>query len=282
VTATLYNFGSTRYGSVLAKLYNVSVDDVLGVRRRIMKKQDMKKYLQEVEREIKKLADKNYKASNDRFNVPRSIGVSSIKLKPRLKQGFSFSDLPDVEQWKIWNYIFRNSRLHEAQMAALRFAEGYLQKNEKREWSYLRGWIEFIDNWAHSDVLSKIYSFLLENHSPMILPTLKKWNRSKNPWKQRTSIVSLIYYASPKRKAPPVKLVLEMVEPLIGSKHKYVNKAVGWTLRESYNLYPKQTLVFLKKHVGDLSADGFSYSTEKLDKKTKAGLKKKRALARKK
>lgn len=236
----------------------------------------MRKYLSEVETELKKLGDKVYKASNDKFCIPRSCGIFSEKLKTRLKQGFSFSKLSDIEQWKIWNFIFRNSRLHEAQMAALRFAENKIEKLEKQEWNYLRGWVDFIDNWAHSDVLSKIYSFLLEQQSDLILPTLKKWNKSKNPWKQRTSVVSLIYYASPKRKAPPVKVILEMVEPLLKQKDKYVQKGIGWTLRESYKLYPKETFEFLNEHIKQLSSDAFSYATEKLAKETKDELKKMR------
>jgi 3-methyladenine DNA glycosylase AlkD len=236
----------------------------------------MRKYILEVESELKKLADKNYKTSNDRFNIPRSVGVSSIRLKTRLKEGFSFSKLPDVEQWKIWNFLFRNSKMHEAQMSALRFAEDRMTTNGKQEWNYLRGWIDFIDNWAHSDVLSKIYSFLFERHTNLILPTLEKWNKSKNPWKQRASVVSLIYHTSPKRKAPPVKLVLEMIEPLINVKDKYVQKGVGWTLRECNNLYPKETLAFIREHVQQLSADAFSYATEKINKKIKTELKKQR------
>lgn len=235
----------------------------------------MRKFLLEVEREIKKLADKTYKISNDKFNISRSCGVASEKLKNRLTHGFSFSNLPDIEQWKIWNFIMRNSRLHEAQMAALRFAEEAVSRYQVagKEWNFLRGWVDFIDNWAHSDVLSKIYSFLLEQRPDLIMSTLKKWNKSKNPWKQRVSIVSLIYYASPKRKAPPVKVILEMVEPLIGVKDKYVQKGIGWALRESYKLYPKKTLAFLQTHVKQLSADAFSYGTEKLDKYTKTKLK---------
>lgn len=236
----------------------------------------MRPYLLEVERELKKSADPAYKASNDKFHIPRSVGMTSATYRHRLKQGFSFSKLPDIEQWTIWNFIFRNSRLHEGQMAALRFAEDRVLTNGKREWNYLRGWIDFVDNWAHSDVLSKVYSFLLERDPELILPQLKKWNRSQNQWKQRASVVSLIYYASPKRKAPPVDIVLEMVEPLLDVKDKYVQKGVGWTLREAYNLYPKETLAFLQKHIRDLSADAFSYSTEKLSAQEKEWLKKQR------
>lgn len=236
----------------------------------------MQKYVLEVERELRKLGNSAAKVSNDRFNVPRSVGITSKTYKPRLKRGFSFSKLPDTEQWKIWNHIIRNSRLHEAQMAAIRFAEDRVRANGKREWSYVRGWINFVDNWSHSDVLSKVYSFLLERHPDIILPQLKKWNCAKNPWKQRASIVSLIYYASPKRKAPPIKTVLELVEPLIKSRDKYVAKAVGWTLREAYNLYPKETFAFITTHVRELAPDSFSYATEKISRSQKEVLKKQR------
>ncbi|MBM5790132.1 DNA alkylation repair protein [Candidatus Parcubacteria bacterium] len=230
----------------------------------------------EVERELKKLADPSFQASNDKFHIPRSVGISSLRLKSRLKQGFSFSKRPESEQWKIWNDLLRNSRLHEAQMAALRFAEDRVATNGKREWNYLRGWADFVDNWAHSDVLSKIYSCLLEHHPELILPQLKKWNASKNPWKQRASVVSLIYYASPKRNAPNAATVLEMVKPLLPAQDPFVQKGVGWTLREAYNLYPKETLAFLERHIRDLSAIAFSSSTEKLDALTKEALKKRR------
>ncbi len=233
----------------------------------------MRPYLLEVERELKKLADPIVKISNDRFAIPRSVGIRSQPLTDRLKQGFSFSHMPDIKLWKIWNFILRNSCVHETQMAALRFAEDRVHTNEKQQWNHLRGWVDFIDNWAHSDVLSKIYSFLLEQHPDLILPQLKKWNHSKHPWKQRASIVSLIYYASPKRIAPAVETILGMIEPLINSRNKYVAKAVGWTLRESHNLYPKETLAFITTHVRKLAPDSFSYATEKLSKKDKENLK---------
>ncbi|MFH1404953.1 MAG: DNA alkylation repair protein [Patescibacteria group bacterium] len=269
----------------------------------------MQKYLQEVEREIKKLATQTYKASNDRFAIPRSLGVSNPKQRKLLKKGFSFSRLPDAQQWKIWDYIIKNSKLHEAQMAAIRFAEERVTRpqpvaagfpahrsfseggslrlkrtlkgsatkpNDMLAWRYVRNWSNHIDNWGHSDVLSKVYSFLHERHPEHIYPTLKKWNKSKRMWHRRISIVSLIYYASKNRKAPPLSKVMPLVENLIHDDHHYIQKAVGWTLRECYNLYPQKTYAFLNKHIKQLPAITFSYSTEKLSKTEKEKLKTKR------
>jgi 3-methyladenine DNA glycosylase AlkD len=224
----------------------------------------MRKYQLEVEREIKKLSDKKNIASNERFNVPRSFGVTSIKLRPRLKQGFSFSHLPEHKQWKIWDFIFQNSNIHEAQMAALRFAESRVNFNGAEQWKILKCWIKKIDNWAHSDVLSKIYSYLLEKETHGILPSFQEWNHSSNPWKRRASVVSTIYYASRRRKAPPFETVITLIKPLLEDKDTYVQKGVGWQLREAYNLWPKETVTFLKLHLFKLPAITFSYATEKL------------------
>ena len=42
--------------------------------------------------------------------------------------------------------------------------------------------------------------FFLERFSKLVEPTLRQWNRSKNPWKRRASVVSTIYYASKKER----------------------------------------------------------------------------------
>lgn len=241
----------------------------------------MRTYLLEVEREFKKLANHAFKTSNDRFNIPRSVGATSKTLNARLKHGFSFSGLPDAQQWMIWNFILRNCHMHEAQMAAIRFAEDRATTNGKREWNILRGWVDFVDNWAHSDVLSKVYSFLLEHDPKLVEPTLRQWNHSRNPWKRRASVVSTIYYASPRRTPPSLQIILSLVKPLLRDPDPYVQKGVGWQLREAYNLWPGEILKFLESHVLELPATTFSYATEKLTKKDKQRLKQKRTLWRK-
>ncbi|MFA4845317.1 MAG: DNA alkylation repair protein [Patescibacteria group bacterium] len=115
-----------------------------------------------------------------------------------------------------------------------------------------------------------------ERYPKLILPTLLQWNRSSNPWKRRASIVSTIYYASKKRKAPAIKTVLSLVEPLICDRDPYVQKAVGWQLREAYKLWPREILLFLNRHALDLSAISFSYATERLSVRDKDALKQRR------
>lgn len=235
--------------------------------------------LLEIESKLKKhiKPDPEYKAFRKKTTKMSVLGLRLPIMQEIVRNGFSFYDSAEKNILEIWNGVWNTSQWHEALYLPLFYYRHHKQILGKHEWAVLKQWIERVENWEHSDALSYLYSIFFERFPQTVLPTLKKWNRSKNPWKQRASIVSLIYYASPKRQAPPVDLVFKMVEPLIKSKDKYVNKAVGWTLRESYKLYPIKTFAFIKKHIRELSADSFSYATEKVTKEQKAELKRMRS-----
>ena len=110
-------------------------------------------------------------------------------------------------------------------------------------------------------------------------PTLKEWNQSSNAWERRASIVSMIYYASTKRIAPTFRTVISLIEPLIGDQDRYVQKAIGWQLRELHKLYPAQTLSLLY-NTPELSPTSFSYATERLTQKERTDKEKDTTISR--
>ncbi len=242
----------------------------------------MKKHLLEVEKALKNTVtdDPAYADFRSKCTNLRVLGHRLPLMHELEEKGFSFYKLSKQEILKTWTYIWNTSKFHEPMYLPLFYYRRHLDGLDKKAWSTLKTWVDRVENWEHADALCALYSVLLERYPKLIEPTLRKWNKDKNPWKQRCSIVSTIYYASKNRKAPPLKLVFELAEPLIKHSDPYVQKGVGWQLREAYNLDPKQTLKFLNKHLLTLPATAFSYATEKLDKKTKAEMKAKRKAAR--
>ena len=109
-----------------------------------------------------------------------------------------------------------------------------------------------------------------------MLEILKKWNTSKNLWERRQSLVSLFYYARTKKEHVSFELTQQLVYPLLTDKEYYVQKAVGWTLRESYNVYPKQTFIFIEENIRNLTPVAFTTCLEKMTEKQKQTLKEKR------
>ena len=147
---------------------------------------------------------------------------------------------------------------------------------KKTEVSTLFPWIKQVRCWEHSDDLSKIFAQALEENPQWVLPRLKKWNKSKNPWERRQSVVSLIEYHGKREKVLPFKELISFIHPLLADEDYYVQKGVGWTLREIYCIYPKQTMKFFEKHLNAIQATAYSASVEKLDKKTKADFRQQR------
>ena len=192
-------------------------------------------------------------------------------------KGYSFSELPHKKQIQIWDYIWKNSGISEAMSQALLFCEKFSRSEELVElWPTLKHWSSRIENWAHSDSLSSFYSQILELAPNKILPTLKRWNKDKHPWKRRLSIVSLLYYSRERKKYLPYKTLEAMVKPLLNDSHVYVQKGVGWTLREMGNIYPKETARFIKENCLKLSSIAFTTATEKWRSSEKHPLKRAR------
>ncbi len=204
----------------------------------------------------------------------RFIGLRVPQLQQAMRNGFSFSNEEPDQQAKIWDYIWWNSDCYEVMSLALSwYYDSKQRKNLSQYWSKLKKWSEKIDNWAHSDSLSGIFARILEENPEKVYPTLVEWNSSTNPWLRRLSIVSLLYYSSQRKKFLPLKKILTLVQSQLYYDHYYVQKGVGWTLREAYNVYPKSTLLFLKKNIRNISAQAFSAATEKLSSEQKMQLK---------
>ena len=85
-------------------------------------------------------------------------------------------------------------------------------------------------------------------------------------------MVGLVYYARKRKKFPPQRLIIRLVDPHLADKHYYVQKAVGWTLRECWNIYPSPTYQYLKKNAHLIPSGGWTAATEKLSKAEKARL----------
>lgn len=238
--------------------------------------------LREVESAIRKLPRatrpekwmaKNYVGAGESKLAFLDLTVRT--LDARLRNGFSFSARPLAEQWRIWDYIWRHSPTFEVITAAFAFADAHRAEALAPRRKLLLRWVERSDNWATSDGLSSIYARLLEHDREAILPTLTAWSRSKNPWKRRQSLVALLYYSRgrDRSKVLAYRDLIDFVERQLADSHYYVQKGVGWTIREIYNVYPRETVAWLKKNIRDLAAPAWQAATEKLPPATKNQLK---------
>jgi 3-methyladenine DNA glycosylase AlkD len=223
-----------------------------------MIKDNFNKYLLEVENKV----------NNTLKNTP-----TQRKL---FKQGYSFSNTNSFEQLKIWDYIWNNSSDYWIKIQSFLFCESQIKNKDFLiySWKTIKHWQKQVDNWGHCDALSKICTKILELIPEEVLEQLKLWNKSENPWDKRQSLVSLLYFSRTKKIILPFETIIYFINRLLVDKEYYVQKAVGWSLKELYNVYPKETLIYLEENIKNISSIAFSPATEKLKKHEKEKLKK--------
>jgi 3-methyladenine DNA glycosylase AlkD len=243
--------------------------------------------LKEVEKKLKLYGRKPKKsaataATPEIYNTELEVWfLSTPKQRELHKRGFSFSHEPHHIQKRIWKFIWDKSNVFEIKTQSLFYYQSKRSDSDfERYFTDLKAMIGGIENWAHSDVYSDCLSRILEANPKKVMPTLEKWNTSTNPWKRRQSLVSLFYYQSLRKQYPAKTKVFKFLKNLISDDHYYVQKGVGWTLRESIQAYPKETYAFVEKNLESLSSIAFTTVMEKVPTSRKDKYKVKRSHAR--
>ncbi len=226
-------------------------------------------HIAEVERSLLKAAIKIDKQIAEQKRAylgtnNRVLGLTVPQQRQLLKSGYDFSTLPMSEQLLIWDAVLQRAKHHESKMQALHWLADIKDPELLLDfWPVISKWVRFIDSWDTSDNLSSVFSRILEYADHKVYPQLKAWNKSHNPWERRQSIVSLLYYSSARKTVLPHHEILSLVESLIEDPDKFVQKGVGWTLRECHSAHPAATKQFVRKHATRISAIAFSAAAEK-------------------
>lgn len=193
------------------------------------------------------------------------LGLAVPAQRAALRGRYSFSGLPVTEQLPIWDVVWREGRYYETKCQDLYYC-GALRKPDDLVGALpiVLPWIEPVDNWDSSDELSAIYSRILEVVPETVYPVLCEWNRSSNPWKWRQSLRALLYYSRSRRSVLLAAKVFPLIERVIDDENRFVQKAVGWTLREVLAPYPTEAAAFTEKFAVRLSAIAFTEAAGKL------------------
>ena len=238
---------------------------------------NLQQYLAEVTERAEGLASHVTMPKREQGEIVR-LGIRVPDVRRAQKTGYSFSSAPAEEQLEIWDHIWRHSSYYEVMSQAL-YAYQHRQLT-RVEIATIRQWVERCTCWEHSDDLSKIYATVVEENPSWMVPALKSWNRSNNAWKRRQSMVSLIEYASKRSRFLTFEQLIAFIEPLLGDEEYYVQKGLGWTLREIHNAYPDETADYFNRRALAIAPTAWSAATQKLKKADKARLNAARKAAR--
>ena len=200
----------------------------------------------------------------DRGSNLQYLGIGFPALRARVKQGFSFSGLPEAEVLEIWDSLWRNSSYGDVLFAALEHLAPIVRKRVPPAlWPTVRHWSERVDNWCHSDALSGIYSRVLEAHFEAVYPQLQAWNAAPSEWLRRLSLTSLIHYSGKNAVFLPPEQMLPLVANCVADHRKCVELAVSWVLRELGHVHPDEVAAFLERHAARMSSRAYTRAVER-------------------
>lgn len=170
------------------------------------------------------------------------------------------------EQLLIWDHIWNNTNGFWVRVHATFFLERYLKKAEHLEamWPVIVKWQDSVDDWGLCDALAKVYTKILVVSPAEVYGVLAQWNVSTDLWKRRQSVVSLLYYSRTKKSYLPFSKIASLISAVLADKEYYVQKGVGWALRELRNVYPKEAHAYLTKHIRAVSPIAFTIAIEKV------------------
>ena len=210
--------------------------------------------------------------AKDRRSEMRYVGIRVPALRSRVRQGFSFYGLEPVEVLDVWDDLWMGSQWGDVLFAAEEYYRPIVRRQVMPEmWPVMRRWIERVDNWAHSDVLSWTYSRLVEAEPEAVLPVLRRWNAAEDLWPKRVSIVSLIHYGKNAAFLPP-DVVLPMLENCIEDSRYYMQRSVGWVLRDMWRAYPEEVGAYVMKVLPRIAPAAFTRAIERHPKEERARL----------
>jgi 3-methyladenine DNA glycosylase AlkD len=166
---------------------------------------------------------------------------------------------------ELWN----SGRLEEASVAIYVYRR-FGKQWAAREFRLFERWIDrYVTNWGACDgVSSWLLAACLENQ-PALIRRLPAWTRSRNRWKRRAAIVSLLQEAKQGRHTAAI---LGIADRLLGDSDDMVQKGVGWVLKETYPERPGEVVAFLKPRAATTPRLVLRIAAEKMTPRDRAAV----------
>lgn len=94
-------------------------------------------------------------------------------------------------------------------------------------------------------IATKLVGSYFKQHPQQITPKINQWISSNNIWLQRTALLFQLKY----KEDLDTDLLRHIIEPLLGSDEFFINKAIGWILREYSRTDQDWVIDFVEQHL---------------------------------
>jgi 3-methyladenine DNA glycosylase AlkD len=203
----------------------------------------MTKYCEDIVNILNQYGDSARAAQMKRYmkNKFEFFGIPSPKLRQLSAPFLQRNNLPDAIRVPELAREFWNHQERELQYFSIELLKKYL-RHTPIEWIDLyeelitqKSWWDTVDGlaaWQVGDYFKK--------YPDQIFPRTNKWMNSGKIWLQRTCLIFQLKY----KEDTDFELLKSFIIPLSDSKAFFIQKAIGWTLREYSKLFPQRVMDF--------------------------------------
>ncbi len=150
---------------------------------------------------------------------------------------------PKAQRERFLTELWKSGKLEEGVIAChayRRFAKDF----GAGDFRTFDRWLErYVHNWANCDGLAGWLVAGAIRNRPELIAKLDGWTRSKNRWRRRAAIVTLLQEA---KAGGNTAAIFRICTLLRGDADVMVQKGVGWVLKETYPAKPREVRKFLR------------------------------------
>ncbi len=133
----------------------------------------------------------------------------------------------------------------EYQYFAQELTEKYAKQFDKKDIELFEFMIIHKSWWDTIDFIAvKLVGVYLKIYPEQIKPYIEKWLNSNNIWLQRTAILFQLNY----KNELDTELLTYIINSLVGSNEFFINKAIGWILRQYSKTNPDWVINFVAQN----------------------------------
>lgn len=180
------------------------------------------------------------------------LGMDSNTRRIIMREFLKEQGLPEISKIRDFCFALWDRPEREYQYIALDVLQKVTKKLHEKDIEWLgqliirKPWWDTVDGLAAS--ICGVYFQLYPNQ---IKPVTGKWIQSGNMWLQRSALLFQLKY----KKQTDTVILGKYIEKLMGGHEFFINKAIGWVLRE----YSKSNKEWVKRFVDSHSLAPLSY-----------------------
>jgi len=172
------------------------------------------------------------------------LGIAANARKETLKPFFRKENRPRKKDLEIVVKTLWQKPEREYQYAAQELASKYLRESEIKDIELFEWMITTKSWWDTVDFIAATLVGNYFHHYPESLKEInEKWLKSGNIWLQRSTLIFQLKYKDQVND----QLLKANILALSGSKEFFINKAIGWALREYGKVNPQWVKSFVGK-----------------------------------